>query len=128
MHVGTRMNCSVSNVGEAGIDGDVGDVGDVDDVGLAGLIWLDRGCECNGWWLLLRATAVCNRAMGDAVVAPIAMDGCIGCLMTRLKALLVLELVFLLVLVRVFIHDNGLNSWYFFRRVSAMLVGAWVLY
>jgi hypothetical protein len=121
------MNCSVSNVDEAGIDGDVGDVGDVDDVGLAGLIWLDRGCECNGWWLLLRATAVCNRAMGDAVVAPIAMDGCIGCL-TRLKALLVLELVFLLVLVRVFIQDNGLNSWYFFRRVGAMLVGAWVLY
>ena len=127
MHVGTRMNCSVSNVGEAGIDGDVGDVGDVDDVGLAGLIWLDRGCECNGWWLLLRATAVCNRAMGDAVVAPIAMDGCIGYL-TRLKALLVLVLVFLLVLVRVFIHDNGLKVLYFLMRVGAMLVGAWVLY
>lgn len=121
------MNCSVSNVGEAGIDGDVGDVGDVDDVGLAGLIWLDRGCECNGWWLLLRATAVCNRAMGDAVVAPIAMDGCIGYL-TRLKAFLVLVLVFLLVLVRVFIHDNGLKVLYFLMRVGAMLVGAWVLY
>jgi len=121
MHVGTRMNCSVSNVGEAGIDGDVGDVG------LAGLIWLDRGCGCNGWWLLLRATAVCNRAMGDAVVAPIAMDGCIGYL-TRLKAFLVLVLVFLLVLVRVFIHDNGLKVLYFLIRVGAMLVGAWVLY
>ena len=116
MHVGTRMKCSVSNFGEAGIDGYVGDVG------------LDRECcEFNGWWLLLRATAVCNRAMGDAVVAPIAMDRCIGYL-TRLKAFL---LVLVLVLVGdeiALIQDNGLSSRYFLIRVGAMLVGAWVLY
>ena len=104
MHVGTRMKCSVSNFGEAGIDG-------------------------YGWWLLLRATAVCNRAMGDAVVAPIAMDRCIGYL-TRLKAFLVV-LVLVLVLVGdeiALIQDNGLSSLYFLMRVGAMLVGAWVLY